>query len=115
MKVPWYQMTQNAGLHRHYRTSPSSIQSWLGRPNEALFDTILVYQVTGSDECERPWKIIGEHASVEYAVSMEIEEASKGLHFNIVCNTSILPREQAESHVASSMTTAPGSAEPLIF
>lgn len=88
-------MKYNAGLLRHFRTPMSSIQNWLRLPGTALFDTILVYQVANNQESAKLWRVVEEHASVEYAVSLEIEEAAEDLKFNLVCDTSILPIEQA--------------------
>jgi len=88
-------MKYNAGLLRHSRTPMSSIQNWLRLPGVALFDTILVYQVADNQESAKPWRVVEEHASVEYAVSLEIEEVAEDLKFNLVCDTSILPIEQA--------------------
>ncbi|KAH7027947.1 amino acid adenylation domain-containing protein [Microdochium trichocladiopsis] len=89
-------MQYNAGLLRHYRTPLSAIQNWLGRPAEALFDTILVYQVSATEEERQPWNVLDERASVEYTVSLEIEESARGLRFNLVFDTSVLPSAQAE-------------------
>ncbi|KXJ88606.1 hypothetical protein Micbo1qcDRAFT_151065 [Microdochium bolleyi] len=86
----------NASLLRHIRTPISSIQGWLGRSGEALFDTLLVYQVSSETEDELPWKVNEEHASVEYAISLEIQEVAGKLDLNIVFDTSVLPFEQAQ-------------------
>ncbi|KAJ1328033.1 ferricrocin synthase [Microdochium nivale] len=86
----------NASLLRFTRTPLPSIQTWLGRPGESLFDTLLVYQVSNTAEYDQPWKVCDELASVGYAVSLEIQELTDVLGLNIVFDTSVLPAEQAQ-------------------
>ncbi len=86
----------NVAIRRYEHTPLSSIQRWLGRPYGRLFDTILVYQVADTDSHRLPWTILNEIASVEYPVSLEVEEAFEELKFNLVFDMSILPEEQAD-------------------
>ncbi|KAI1407701.1 hypothetical protein F5Y13DRAFT_195049 [Hypoxylon sp. FL1857] len=89
-------MRYNTSLRRHERTPLSKIQRWLGRPNSNLFDTILVYQTTGTASEGLPWEVLDETASVEYAVALEVvEAASNELQLNLTHDANILPEEQA--------------------
>ncbi|RYP80545.1 hypothetical protein DL769_002429 [Monosporascus sp. CRB-8-3] len=85
----------NATLRRYEHTPLPLIQRWLGRPDSSLFDTILVYQVVDQDSHRLPWTILDEAASVDYPVSLEVEETIDKLQFNFTFDTSVLPAEQA--------------------
>ncbi|KAK7942390.1 gramicidin S synthetase 1 [Apiospora aurea] len=94
-------MAFNANLRRYLNTPLSQVQKWLEHAESPLFDTILVYQMgdqglTGDDG---PWQVRNEAATVDYPISLEIEEAHAtegSLRFNIVYRTDILPMPQAE-------------------
>ncbi|RYO75372.1 hypothetical protein DL766_005305 [Monosporascus sp. MC13-8B] len=86
----------NATLRRYEHTPLPLIQRWLGRPDSSLFDTILVYQVADQDRHRLPWTILDEAASVDYPVSLEVEETIDKLQFNLTFDDSVLPAEQAE-------------------
>ncbi|KAK8084210.1 Nonribosomal peptide synthetase 2 [Apiospora hydei] len=94
-------MAFNANLRRYLNTPLSQVQKWLEHAESPLFDTILVYQMgdqglTGDDG---PWQVRNEAATVDYPISLEIEEthATEGsLRFNIVYRTDLLPMPQAE-------------------
>ncbi|KAI1501348.1 amino acid adenylation domain-containing protein [Biscogniauxia marginata] len=90
-------MTQyNSRIRRHEHTPLPRIQQWLGRPEGQLFDTILVYQTTHQDPKYSPWTVLDEIGSVEYAISLEVEESpSRPIHLNLIFDTAILPVEQA--------------------
>lgn len=90
-----YMLEYNAAIRRHEHTPLPDIQRWLGRPDGALFDTIIVYQVGDTESQSLPWTILDEAASVDYSVSLEIEETSDKLMLNLTFDTSILPIEQA--------------------
>lgn len=85
----------NAAVRQFEQTPLSNIQRWVGRPDGSLFDTILVYQVTDVDGHRMPWTVLEEVASIDYTVSLEIEETSDKLLFNLTFDESILPVEQA--------------------
>lgn len=86
----------NTGAHR-YRFMPLvDIQRCSGHPGEQLFDTVFVYQkslfTSGVD-----WPIIRETASVEYALSMELESGSHdSLDLQLTFDDSRIPREHAQ-------------------
>ena len=85
----------NASIRQFEQTPLSNIQRWLGLPDGALFDTILVYQVADTESDRLPWTVLDEAASVDYAVSLEVEETSDTLQFNLTFDESVLPIEQA--------------------
>ncbi|KAK8097571.1 Nonribosomal peptide synthetase 2 [Apiospora kogelbergensis] len=91
-------MAFNASLRRYLNTPLSQVQKWLEHAEAPLFDTILVYQardqaLTGTG----PWQVHSEAATVDYPVSLEIEETDmESLRFNLVHRTDILPTPQAE-------------------
>ncbi|KAI0026230.1 amino acid adenylation domain-containing protein [Xylariomycetidae sp. FL0641] len=92
-----YMMEYNRRLRRHEHVPLSRIQRWLGRPDNPLFDTILVYQTADHEADSLPWKVQDEVGSVDYTISLDIEDTVSGpLRFNIVCNGSVVPTEQAE-------------------
>lgn len=86
------------GLQRHQRAPLTDIQRWLGHPSTKLFDTLLVYQkLEGSDkEEERPWRIHDEQATVDYPVSIEIEQQKSQVGFRVTFASNVLPERQAE-------------------
>ncbi|RYP55112.1 hypothetical protein DL768_000231 [Monosporascus sp. mg162] len=91
-----HSMLQYNATRRYEHTPLPLIQRWLGRPDGSLFDTILVYQVADQDSHRLPWTILDENASVDYPVSLEVEETIDKLQFNLTFDTSVLPAEQAE-------------------
>ncbi|RYP90837.1 hypothetical protein DL770_003046 [Monosporascus sp. CRB-9-2] len=91
-----HSMLQYNATRRYEHTPLPLIQRWLGRPDSSLFDTILVYQTADQDSYRLPWTILEEAASVDYPVSLEVEETTDNLQFNLTFDTSVLPAEQAE-------------------
>ncbi|KAI1333641.1 amino acid adenylation domain-containing protein [Xylariaceae sp. FL0016] len=91
-------MEFNSGLRRSEHLPLPQIQRWLGRPDTALFDTILVYQSTKGTTRDLPLAIVDDIASVEYPVSLEIVEMGPDLiSLNLTFRTDIVPQEQAET------------------
>ncbi|KAI5923452.1 amino acid adenylation domain-containing protein [Camillea tinctor] len=91
-----YMTRYNASIRRYEHTPLSHIQRWLGHPEGQLFDTLLVYQSSSQSENRAPWKVLEDTGSVEYAISLEIEEsASSSINLNLTFNTAVLPVEQA--------------------
>ncbi|PHH63926.1 hypothetical protein CDD81_5374 [Ophiocordyceps australis] len=96
-------MAYNTELYKHQFVPLNKIQKWLGHTGSPLFDTLLVYQ-RGDDletSVRRPFKVVGEEARVDYAVSLEIEPGGEdGIHLCLSFSTDILPMEQASILVA---------------
>ncbi|KAI1760635.1 hypothetical protein GGR53DRAFT_73843 [Hypoxylon sp. FL1150] len=96
-KLLQYMMEYNTTLRRHERTPLSKIQRWLGRPDGQLFDTIIAYQTMHStSESKTPWEVLGETASVEYVLALEVVEIiSNQLRLNLTFDSGIVPAQQA--------------------
>ncbi|KAI0553165.1 putative non-ribosomal peptide synthetase [Xylaria curta] len=90
------QMTlYNSELRRFQFTPMAQIQRAIGTTGP-LFDTIMIYQA--ADKTTKPLQIraVGELASVEYPVSLEVEEShSNTTLLNLVYRDNVLPSEQA--------------------
>ncbi|KAI0133865.1 non-ribosomal peptide synthetase [Xylariales sp. AK1849] len=90
-------MEHNAALRRYENTPLTQVQKWTGYPNTPIFDTILVYQQSAGDTGARPWKMSNEKATVDYPISLEIEEVCSGnFEYRLVFRGNILPPEQAK-------------------
>ncbi|TVY93406.1 Hydroxamate-type ferrichrome siderophore peptide synthetase [Lachnellula willkommii] len=92
-------MTSNAQLHKHQFTPLTSIQKWAGFPEGKTFDTLFAYQklLDSEDDVESLWKIIREEASVDYAVSMEVQPAKSGdVTLRLTFREDIIPAEHSE-------------------
>lgn len=89
-------MDQNAALRRYEHTPLTRIQRWVGSSESPLFDTILVYQQAVGSLQGQMWHIHDEAATVDYPVSLEVEESHSGeLRYSIDFQSNILPSEQA--------------------
>ncbi|KAK6340843.1 hypothetical protein TWF696_009162 [Orbilia brochopaga] len=80
-----------------------AIQRALRHPNQALFDTIFVYQKSSrtGDKLRTIWRELDAKATVEYPVSFEIEPTDDGhLGLRLTGRTDILPKEQMDTMVA---------------
>ena len=90
----------NARVQRHQFTPLPKIQRWTGHPDEFLFDTILTYQKRNSSSygIAQPWNIEEERATVNYAVSIELEPSTKDdtLTIHVASSDDVLPRPQAK-------------------
>lgn len=90
-------MQYNIELQRHQRTPLTDIQRWLGHPTTKLFDTLLVYQKLEHGEAQKnPWHVTGEQATVDYPVSVEIEQQGECVELRVTFFSDVLPSEQAE-------------------
>ncbi|TVY84625.1 Hydroxamate-type ferrichrome siderophore peptide synthetase [Lachnellula suecica] len=92
-------MDSNAQLHKHQFTPLTSIQKWAGFPEGKIFDTLFAYQkLPGSENgAEQPWKVVREKASVDYAVSMEVQPTKSGkVALQLTFREDIIPAEQSE-------------------
>ncbi|KIV84887.1 hypothetical protein PV11_00637 [Exophiala sideris] len=84
-----------AGSLRYQHTPISSIKRWAGIEDD-LFDTVLVLQKHNSERGpERPWKLVQDEASAEYAVSLEIIPQDEHVNLQLTFRDNVLPREQA--------------------
>jgi non-ribosomal peptide synthetase component F/aryl carrier-like protein/NRPS condensation-like uncharacterized protein len=92
-------MNSNALLHKHQFTPLTEIQKWAGFPEGKIFDTLCAYQkLPYNDEVANlPWKLIREKASVDYAVSLEVQPTKSGdLVLRLTFREDLIPVEHAE-------------------
>ncbi|KAI0811786.1 putative non-ribosomal peptide synthetase [Xylaria sp. FL0064] len=90
-----FMMQYNGELRRFQFMPMTQIQSCLGTA-DAIFDTILIYQAMDKNSKKILFHAVKEHASVEYPVSLEVEESSPNItRLNLAFRASILPPEQA--------------------
>ncbi|KAI0405144.1 putative non-ribosomal peptide synthetase [Xylaria palmicola] len=88
-------MQYNSELRRFQFIPISQIQRFLGATSP-LFDTILIYQAEDKAMNRPPFSAVKELASVEYSVSLEVEESyADTTRLNLVFRDRILPQEQA--------------------
>lgn len=91
-------MDYNVALRRQEHTPLTRIQKWTGYPDKALFDTILVYQ-QASDmiDAPEPWQITSETATVDFPLSLEVEEIrSETLRMSLDYHSKTIPADHAE-------------------
>lgn len=77
----------NAQLLKHQHTPLRSIQGWFDHPQESFFDSIFVYQKTGSSREKSPslWEVVEEDAFVDVCLSVwNYTKAISMLTLNIV-------------------------------
>lgn len=87
----------NTSAHRHRFTPLADIQKFAGHPGEQLFDTVFVYQKSADAAKGVDWPVVRETASVEYALSIELEIGSKDcLDLRLTFDESRIPLEHAE-------------------
>ncbi|KAM0447850.1 hypothetical protein ACHAO4_008594 [Trichoderma viride] len=91
-------MEYNIDAYRHQYAPLSQIQKWLGHPARPVFDTILVYQKLDKElSGSRRWKLVGDHATVDYPVSIEVKPMSNDeIRLCITFFSDILPEKQAD-------------------
>ncbi|KHN95879.1 peptide synthetase [Metarhizium album ARSEF 1941] len=91
-------MKYNSDLYRHQFKPLAEVQKWLGHPASPIFDTILVYQKSGGPHLNTGhWKLIEDHPSVEYSVSLEVEPREDGqLRLRLTTRSDVVPHAQAE-------------------
>ncbi|KAK0662353.1 Hydroxamate-type ferrichrome siderophore peptide synthetase [Lasiodiplodia hormozganensis] len=85
-------------VRKHQFTPLTKIQRWTGHPDEALFDTIFAYQKLSSGSSRKThWKLVDEDATVDAAVSIELEPTDGDqLELRITYRSDRLPEEQAK-------------------
>ncbi|KAL0265124.1 NRPS protein [Diplodia seriata] len=91
-------MTFNTAVRKHQFTPLTRIQRWTGHPDEALFDTIFAYQkLSDGGNVKSHWKLVDEDATVDVAVSIELEPTDGDqLELRITYGSDRLPEEQAK-------------------
>ncbi|THZ83341.1 peptide synthetase [Aureobasidium pullulans] len=91
-------MSYNAGIQKHQFTSLTDIQKYAELPNEALFDSLFVYQrPLSNDAPDSSWNVLHESASVELAVSVEMEALPDDkLGLRLTINPAQIPQEQGK-------------------
>jgi amino acid adenylation domain-containing protein len=90
-------MSYNASIQKYQFTPLTNIQKYAELPSEALFDSIFVYQRPLNDDVPTSsWKIVREKASVELAVSVEMEAlGGDRLGLRLTVDPAQIPHEQA--------------------
>ncbi len=92
-------IASNASLHKYQFTPLTSIQKWAGFPEGKIFDTLFAYQKVpdGLEEAGLPWKVVREEASVDYAVSLEVQPTKSGeVTIRLTFRVDLIPVEHAE-------------------
>ncbi|KAF4634118.1 hypothetical protein G7Y89_g3992 [Cudoniella acicularis] len=92
-------MKSNALLHKHQFTPLTLIQKWAGFPEGRIFDTLFAYQklIEFPDSTAPPWKIVRDEASVDYAISMEVQPLLSGkIILRLTFREDIMPVEHSE-------------------
>ncbi|KAF8460398.1 hypothetical protein BDZ91DRAFT_422141 [Kalaharituber pfeilii] len=88
----------NTKVLQYQHTPLRLIQRWLNHPDQALFDTIFVYQKMVSKRVENQssvWKIVDENAY--YSISIEVEPTENDrLFLRATCRDSVMPLEQSK-------------------
>lgn len=87
---------RNAKVTRYQHTPLNLIKQWTGI-EESFFDTIIAFQkYDTSSEINGLWSRLDDHATAEYAVSLEIfTEDDDRLRFQLTHRTNVLPTRQA--------------------
>ncbi|ETI26198.1 hypothetical protein G647_02975 [Cladophialophora carrionii CBS 160.54] len=88
-----------AGILKHQHSPLNAIKRWAGIDGEP-FDSVIALQRYGSaQDVQRPWALVEDNASAEYAVSLEILPHEDGtVDLQLTCREDVVPREQA-SHI----------------
>ncbi|KAI1369753.1 putative non-ribosomal peptide synthetase [Xylaria arbuscula] len=88
-------MQYNSELRRFQFMPMAQIQRCVGS-TDTMFDTILIYQAIDKTSEPLPIHPVKEIASVEYPISLEVEESmSNTTRLNLSFSASVLPQEQA--------------------
>lgn len=88
----------NAQLLKHQFSPLTQIQKLAGHPEGKMFDTLFAYQKNSraGHDVVRPWTIVDEQASVDYAVSIELEpQDDNSLQLRLTTKDRIVPQAQA--------------------
>lgn len=88
--------SRSAEMRRHQHAPFNSIKRWAGIEGE-LFDTVIALQNHSSDETvDRPWQVIDDEATAEYALSLEIFPAKEDrFYFQLTYREDLVPPPQA--------------------
>ncbi|KAG9654097.1 peptide synthetase, partial [Aureobasidium melanogenum] len=91
-------MSYSASIQKYQFTPLTNIQKFAELPSEALFDSLFVYQRPINDDAPvLPWKIVREKASVELAVSVEMEALNENrLGLRLTVDPTQIPSEQGK-------------------
>jgi amino acid adenylation domain-containing protein len=91
-------ISYNASVQKYQFTPLTDIQKYAGLASEALFDSLFAYQrPLSNDISEASWKVVHEKASVELAVSIEMESLPQDqLGLRLTVHTDQIPSEQGE-------------------
>ncbi|KAL1967788.1 hypothetical protein VTN77DRAFT_2477 [Rasamsonia byssochlamydoides] len=88
-------MKTNASLVKRQFTPLSKIQRWLNA-DQALFDTLFVYQKFSSERRDTQfWQITEEDARIDYPISIEMIPRHGELELRLTHRNDIVPRGQA--------------------
>ncbi|KAF2764184.1 peptide synthetase [Teratosphaeria nubilosa] len=86
----------NASTYRHRFTPLADIQRAAGDASNSLFDTVFVYQKQSGEHVSLDWPVLSETASVDYAVSMEVELPHAGqILLRVTVDTARVPERHA--------------------
>ncbi|KAH9826478.1 Nonribosomal peptide synthetase [Teratosphaeria destructans] len=86
----------NASIYRHRFTPLADIQRAAGDASNSLFDTVFVYQKQSGEDVSFDWHVLRETASVDYAVSMEVELSHAGqILLRLTVDTGRVPERHA--------------------
>ncbi|EXJ56784.1 hypothetical protein A1O7_07128 [Cladophialophora yegresii CBS 114405] len=88
-----------ASVLKYQHTPLNSIKHWAGIDEEP-FDSVIALQRYGSaQDSHRPWALVEDDASAEYAVSLEILPREDGtIDLQLTCRGDVVPAEHA-SHI----------------
>ncbi|KAH8678786.1 hypothetical protein BGZ60DRAFT_428607 [Tricladium varicosporioides] len=92
-------MQTNALLHKHQFTPLTSVQKWAGFPEGKIFDTLFAYQKLpeSEEDTNKLWKVVREEASVDYAISFEIQPLASGsVVLRLTSREDMIPATQSE-------------------
>lgn len=85
-----------ADVQRYQHLSLNNIQRIMGHPEQPLFDTIFAFQKMPHDNQDNGlWKVIEDHGSTEYRVSIELEPKHNRLEYRLTSLPHIVPNESA--------------------
>ncbi|KAL1800615.1 hypothetical protein ACET3X_000957 [Alternaria dauci] len=111
-------MELNTEIQQYQFTPIKEIQTLMGFPNEALFDTIFAYQkLPARTEAGTIWKVAEERAAIEYPVSIELEPVDGHLEYRLTFLPHVIPEQQASlileqlDHLMESYTTSSPTVE----
>ncbi|KAJ5770743.1 uncharacterized protein N7511_002794 [Penicillium nucicola] len=88
-------LKRNALFVKNQFAPLSHVQRWVGS-DEALFDTLFVYQKFASDDTEVDgWNVVDEETRIDYPVSIELIPHPTDFEIQLSYRSDIVPPEQA--------------------